>query len=71
MTDESATAALKGAAEALHQSAQAHKTLEFQHRKQARKLRRQLARIEAECARRGITLEIANSTDPGRATANG
>lgn len=65
MTDESATAALRGAAEALHQSAQAHKTAEFHHRKQARKIRRQLAALaalEAECARRGITLVI--STDP-------
>jgi hypothetical protein len=62
MTDESATAALKGAAEALHQSAITHKSLEFQHRKQARKLRRQLARVQAECEARGITFEL--STDP-------
>lgn len=62
MTDESATAALQGAAQALHQSAQGHKNLEYHHRKQARKIRRQLAQIEVECAQRGITLEI--STDP-------
>lgn len=62
MADEYATAALNGAAEALHQSAQAHKTAEFHHRKQARKIRRQLAALEAECARRGITLVIG--TDP-------
>jgi hypothetical protein len=62
MTDESATAALQGAAEALNQSALAHKSLEFQHRKQARKLRRQLERLRSECVARGIEIEI--STDP-------
>lgn len=55
--------ALDQAAEALQESARTHKRAEFQHRKQARELMRQLDRLRAECAARGIQLHI--DTEPG------
>jgi hypothetical protein len=45
-------------AEALQESARAHKRAEFHHRKQARALMRQLEDLRADCEKRGITLVI-------------
>ena len=56
------TAALSGAAQALHESARSHKRAEFQHRKQARELMRRLDELQRVCVAHGITLET--STDP-------
>ena len=59
---DAATAALRDAAQALHDSARTHKRAEFQHRKQARTLARSLDVLRDECERFGITLHI--DTDP-------
>lgn len=56
------TGALESAAQALHAAARGHKRSEFQHRKQARDLMRQLEQLRRECAARGIELQI--DTDP-------
>jgi len=58
MTSEGVTAALQGAAQALHNSARSHKRAEGQHRRQARDLQRQLDRLRATAAAYGITLVI-------------
>lgn len=50
--------AASAAAQQLQESARAHKRSEFHHRKQARALMRELARLERVCAEHGITLSI-------------
>ena len=57
MSDLTATA-LAQAARSLDEAARMHKRSEFAHRRQAQRLRQQLALIEAECARLGIRLVI-------------
>jgi hypothetical protein len=62
VTGDRVTAALERQAQTLHAAARAHKRSEFQHRKQARDLMRQLEELRKACEERGITLEI--DTDP-------
>lgn len=58
------TAALQGAAQALHSSARSHKEAEFRHRKQARALRRQLDELRQTLAVYGITLAESIDASP-------
>lgn len=62
--DHRTVAALAGAAEAIHASAQAHKRAEAAHRRQAKRLRVALDVLREECERNGIRLEITQT--PGR-----
>lgn len=59
--DGDVTAALAGAAQALHDSARAHKQAEFRHRRQARDLQRKLDLLREACALYGINLEIIDT----------
>jgi hypothetical protein len=56
MDGDRATVAL--AAQALHTAARGHKREAEHHRRQARKLARQLDELRSECAKRGISLVI-------------
>jgi septal ring factor EnvC (AmiA/AmiB activator) len=61
--DDAATAAaFRGAAQALQDSARSNKQAESHHRRQARKLTRQLDAFQRECERLGISFEL--DTDP-------
>jgi hypothetical protein len=61
---DSVTAALIGAAKALHGAARAHKRSEAHHRRDARAAMRQLDELRRELASRGIELELTTDTDP-------